>query len=103
MTDRAISFQTLVEQAPVICYVADAEDPAKTIYVAPKMESLLGYSCDEWTSKPGFFDQRLHPDDRDRVLTTVRGRQLGDKSLDLEYRLGEDVGDFAVDTGDWLK
>ncbi len=87
MTNRAVSFQALVEQAPVICYVATADDPARTIYIAPKVESLLGYSCDDWTSKPGFFDRCLHPDDRDRVLTTVRGHLLEGESLDLEYRL----------------
>ena len=82
-----VSFRRLVENAPVICYVASAEDPNNTVYVAPKVESLLGYSAQEWTDDPAFFSKCLHPDDRTRVLDSVRDHVLTGEPIDIEYRL----------------
>ncbi len=36
------------------------------IYVSPHIETLLGYSAEEWIDNPILWYQRLHPDDKQR-------------------------------------
>ena len=81
--NHEVSYQTLVEQAPVVCYVASAKDPVNTIYVAPKVEALLGYAPDEWTGESGFFGKCLHPDDTDRVRKAIAARMVEGEVIDL--------------------
>ena len=36
-------------------------------FVSTHVEKMLGYSCEEWLSKPNFWLQVVHPDDRERA------------------------------------
>ena len=37
-------------------------------YVSPQVQDILGYTPDEWMSDPKVWQDRLHPEDRSRVL-----------------------------------
>lgn len=44
-----IRYRTLVEQLPAITYIDDAtENLGDTLYISPKVTSILGYSQEEW-------------------------------------------------------
>ena len=80
-------YRTLVEQLPLITYIDlpySADETAE--YVSPQVEDILGYSFEEWHSSPTFFNEHLHPEDRDRVSKAHREARLSAESLELEYR-----------------
>ncbi len=61
-------FRQLVEATPVIPFEMDLESLAFT-YVGPQFSRLLGFTEADWRV-PGFWMERVHPDDRE----AVRGR-----------------------------
>ena len=80
-------YRTLVEQLPLITYidVPYSSDEAAE-YVSPQVEEILGYSFEEWHSSPSFFNEHLHPEDRDRVSKAHREARESAEPLELEYR-----------------
>ncbi len=40
--------------------------------MSPQVESLLGYTPEEWAARPELTVERIHPDDRERMLGLVR-------------------------------
>jgi PAS domain S-box-containing protein len=46
-------------------------------YVNPEAEAVLGYPVEQWLTEPAFFQNHIHPDDRDgameRGILAVRG------------------------------
>jgi diguanylate cyclase (GGDEF)-like protein/PAS domain S-box-containing protein len=73
---------------PAILYTADAGPYGAWRYVSPQIETILGFSPDQWRADPNLWARQLHPDDRDRVLEaeslTVDGGPSGGA---VEYRL----------------
>src|SRR5215210_238747 len=80
-------YKTLVEQLPLVTYIDALTESATSLYASPQVESLLGYSVDEWLSDPEFFPKLLHPDDRDRVLALVAHCNETAEPFVAEYRL----------------
>lgn len=87
--DAERRYRLLVEQAPVVIYAWDLRGKAgdaSLAFVSPQIETLLGYSADEWTADPSLRIERVHPDDRDDVLArTEEGRTGGE--FHIEYRV----------------
>ena len=55
--------------------------------VAEEIEQVLGFSHAEWIADPTFWIDRLHPEDRDRVLAEVtRCIEMGEP-IKMEYRM----------------
>ena len=55
--------------------------------MSPQLETVLGYSAEEWASDREHFLKVVHPDDRDRVLAEHRRtRETGDL-FSMEYRM----------------
>ncbi|MBI3854400.1 MAG: sigma 54-interacting transcriptional regulator [Planctomycetes bacterium] len=59
-------YRTLLEQIPAITFMTSFEEGLQKIYVSPQIESVLGYTKDEWLASPSLWYDRLHPEDRDR-------------------------------------
>jgi PAS domain S-box-containing protein len=78
--------RTLVEQLPQVTYIEQL-DHASASYISPQIETFVGYTPEEWTSDPGFFEKVLHPDDRERVLAGFARMHATGKQFDCEYRL----------------
>ena len=64
----AARYRELVERVPAVVYTADVGLPAAWRYVSPRAEALLGFPAEAWTSTPGFWWSRVHPDDRIRLM-----------------------------------
>jgi diguanylate cyclase (GGDEF)-like protein/PAS domain S-box-containing protein len=78
----------LLQRVPAIIYVADAGESGRWHYASPQIEAILGYSAEEWCSDPRLWRDRLHPDDRERVLEGEFGALDGDPENGAsEYRL----------------
>ncbi|HSL42728.1 MAG TPA: response regulator [Anaerolineales bacterium] len=80
-------YQLLVERLPVIVYLSPVEKITHTIYVSPQIETILGYTAEEWVADPEFWQSRLHPQDRDRVIRTVEESDRDGKPSVMEYRM----------------
>jgi PAS domain S-box-containing protein len=60
-------YRALVEGLPLVTYVDEPTVEAKELYISPQIETLLGYSPQEWLADPEMFWSRMHPDDRERI------------------------------------
>ena len=78
----------LLQRVPVILYTADAGEAGRWYYVSPQIETILGFTAEEWCADRDMWARQLHPDDAERVLADeaefADGAML---SSPLEYRL----------------
>ncbi|MCD4701664.1 MAG: PAS domain-containing protein, partial [Candidatus Aegiribacteria sp.] len=88
-------YRTLVEQIPAVTYTATLDEVSTTTFISPQIESFLGVSPQIYINNPNFWNQHLHPDDRDRVLEEVARCHKTGKSLLSEYRMISKTGDIV--------
>src|SRR5437588_5271212 len=80
----------LLERVPAIIYIAEVGPDARWLYVSPQIESMLGFSPEEWCADPRLWAARLHPDDRAWVIDAEERDRLGTGDGDgrpAEYRM----------------
>ena len=80
-------YQLLVEQLPIIVYVNPVGQMNKTTFVSPQIQTILGYSPEEWLADPEFWQERLHPEDRQAVMDRVDHCERTGQPFDMEYRM----------------
>lgn len=56
-------------------------------FVSQKAEKLSGYPVKTWLSEPNFWENHLHPDDREWVIHYCRQCQQEQTEYELEYRM----------------
>ena len=56
-------YRTLVERLPAVTFVDRADGSEESLYVSPQIETMLGYTPEEW-AVGRLWRERLHPDDR---------------------------------------
>jgi PAS domain S-box-containing protein len=62
-------------------------------FVSEHSKLVLGHPCEQWLENPRFFEERIHPEDRERVLAvfdTLRRRELTD--VRVEHRVARQDG-----------
>ncbi len=92
-------YRNLVERLPLISYVDSSVSPSeKAHYVSPQIETVLGYTVEEWLTKPGLFERSIHEDDRERVLAERREAYASGAELCCEYRVWTKTGEVV-----WLE
>ncbi len=82
-------YRALIEHLPAITYV-DALGPnggSATLFVSPQVESILGYPPEAFVTNPRLRIERVHPDDRQRVLAEDARTNASGEPLDIEYRM----------------
>jgi PAS domain S-box-containing protein len=62
------------------------------------VESVLGYTREEWHADASFFIDHLHPEDRDRVRELQRASRESGEPLEIEYRFLTKDGRYV-----WLR
>lgn len=80
-------YRALVEQIPAITYTAALDDASTTMYVSPQIESILGFSPEDYRADPDMWRKRLHPDDRDCVLLELKQSHIDNQPFRSEYRM----------------
>ena len=95
LAEREAQLRALVEQVPAIVYTAGLGANAPWDYVSPQIETLLGYSPEEWAGRRELWWEALHPDDRDAALEDEQGSARPGGQLRSEYRLRHRDGSWV--------
>ncbi len=72
---------------PLVTYTNRFQTEPETVWISPQVETITGYAPEAWTSRPGFFESILHPDDRNTVLTELAASREELRPFSLDYRL----------------
>ena len=80
-------YRTLVERLPAITYIAEVGSLGRWHFVSPQIESMLGFSADEWLSDPGIWMRCIHEDDRQIALAAEKRVQETSELYQAEYRM----------------
>lgn len=85
-TESETRYRTLLEHTPAITYINSIDAGARTEYVSPQVEALVGYPREAYINDPEFWKQILYPEDRERVLAALQN-ESAEQAFMLEYRL----------------
>ena len=77
--------QLQVERVPAIVYVAEPGPNGRWLYVSPQIESILGFSAQEWMADPGLWQKQLHPQDRENVIALEERLLIASETVDGVY------------------
>jgi diguanylate cyclase (GGDEF)-like protein/PAS domain S-box-containing protein len=91
LREAEAKYRTLVEQLPVITYIASLETPVKLLYVSPQI-SQLGFPESAWLDDPQALFKRVHPDDLAVTLEAYAHTYEHHVPLRCEYRLSKHDG-----------
>jgi PAS domain S-box-containing protein len=83
--ESQVHYRHLVETVRAIPWVLDLSTWRFT-YVGPQARDLLGYDIDDWY-QVGFWENHIHPDDREWVLKYCRACTQSSGDHELEYRM----------------
>ncbi|MCL4530215.1 MAG: GAF domain-containing protein [Chloroflexi bacterium] len=81
------NYRALVEQLPMMVYRNSVSDISLTTYISPQVETILGYTPEEWVADLGFWEKALRPEDHDRVMAEVHRAHRTGQPFDIEYRI----------------
>lgn len=90
-------YQSLVQTVNGIVWEADAETFAFT-YVSPQVEKILGYSPSQWVESKTFWQDHIHPEDREKAIRFCRKQTREGENHTFEYRMIAESGDVV-----WLR
>ena len=78
----------VAHQAPAAVYTACTGADGAWLYASPQIETILGYSPQEFVDDSGLWARLLHPDDRDWVLADEEASHAPEvRRSYAEYRL----------------
>ena len=77
--------RSLIQSVDAIVWEGDAETLRFT-FVSQRARDMLGYPLGRWTSDPNFWSERVHPDDRERVMGLYEAALATGLDQEIEYR-----------------
>ena len=87
-------YRELVERLPSVVYRAEHGHDGAWLFVSPQIEQLLGFTPEEWMQDPSLWYERIHPEDRDRVIREEERCFREGVSSGVDYRLRKRDGDY---------
>ena len=79
-------YRSLVEQLSAVTYIAELGLEGEWLFVSPQIESLLGYSPEEWLADAANWVRHVHADDRE-IVKAAEAAALSGNSFRCEYRM----------------
>lgn len=80
-------YRMLVEQVSAVIYTDLTDETSTTFYISPQVESLTGYSADEWLNTPDLWAKTVFIEDWERVQKENRRTNKTKEPFQMEYRL----------------
>jgi PAS domain S-box-containing protein len=90
-----VRFRALAENVPVLIYAEGLDAAVDELYIGPQVLAMLGYEPQEWVTTPLFWRDRIHPDDRARVMDADAHANDRLETFAEEYR-------FRAKGGRWV-
>ncbi len=87
-------FRLLADRVPGIIYQCRSDDRLTTLYVNSTVESLTGYSRDEFLGSAVSLADLCHPDDLGRILTTINLALARREPFEMTYRFKRKDGQW---------
>ncbi len=84
LAEAETRYRILVEQMPAITYIHGPASGHWPSYVSPQVETILGYSPEEWNAEK--YWEVMHPDDRERVRAEDLRTEDTGEPFTVEYR-----------------
>nr|WP_294903018.1 PAS domain S-box protein [uncultured Lacibacter sp.] len=78
--------QALVQTLDGIFWEADAST-FSFHYISPQVKRMLGYSVEEWLQTPGFWQDHIHPDDKEYAVHYCHRETMAGNNHVFEYRM----------------
>jgi PAS domain S-box-containing protein len=76
----------IIQSLPIVLYMeSSATEPRRPDFVSGNLEAMTGFSFEHIGGNPTLWQERLHPEDRDRVLAALVDRQTSGR-FSIEYR-----------------
>lgn len=85
--DVAARYRTLVEQIPAVIFMAFLDRGLSEAYVSPHVETILGFTQEEWLNDPVRWYTQIHPEDRSRWSVEAAQLILSGQPLRSVYRV----------------
>ncbi|HVT04596.1 MAG TPA: response regulator, partial [Thermoanaerobaculia bacterium] len=81
-------YRSLVEKVPSITFRwSVSEDGGTTAYISPQVETILGYSQQEWLSDPDLWWRVIHPDDQEWVKALLAQKDRTGQTIVMTHRI----------------
>ncbi len=91
LRETEAKYRSLVEGLPAVVYIAEFGKDGAWRYISPQIESILGFTQEEWMSETQLWRERILEEDREQALDAELSLLNGDKRMHCEYRiLGKD-------------
>ncbi len=84
--ETEIKYRTLIEQVAAISYIAELGTRGQWLYVSPQIETILGYTTDEWLSTSRDWLRHIPTEDHPIVIAAEERSARGEP-FQAEYRL----------------
>jgi PAS domain S-box-containing protein len=84
--DAEIKYRTLIEQVAAISYIAELGVTGRWYYVSPQIETILGYSSDEWLADSPDWLRHVPLEDHPIIHEAEQASSRGEP-FQAEYRL----------------
>ena len=89
LREQEENLRFLVDHVPVVVYKAETGQDGRWLYVSPQIETLLGFTPEEWLADAELWWRQVHPDDRSRVRADEEATTTpsAPRSSAVEYRM----------------
>ncbi|HEY4819082.1 MAG TPA: PAS domain S-box protein [Candidatus Acidoferrum sp.] len=79
-------YRMLVEQVAAISYIAELGMHGEWLYVSPQVETMFGFSAEEWLTDSRAWTMHVHPEDHKIVEAAEEASERGER-FQAEYRV----------------
>ncbi|MGB9641161.1 MAG: GAF domain-containing protein, partial [Anaerolineales bacterium] len=78
--------RTIIEQVPAVIYTESAQD-GRLLFISPQVETISGYTPQDWQSRSDFWKGIIHPEDREAVIKADEETKYNGEPFHQEYRI----------------
>ena len=80
-------YRDLVESIPAVIYRSETGADGRWFYIGPQIESLLGFTPQEWLADSNLWYRQIHPEDRERAIRSESEAVHQGAKVDMDYRM----------------
>ena len=92
LREAETKYRTLVEGLPAVVYIAEFGEEGAWRYVSPQIESILGFTQEQFMSAAKFWREQILTEDREQALAAELQILNGEGRMQCEYRIRSPKG-----------